>query len=283
MDRVGDQQPGALQHLRQRRDDLERSSQLPKQAGNSVRNTSINGDIASVIAFGDKVGVAWSDHDSLPAVANDGYYFSAIAVDADPTVEANWSFEKLPTLLPSASESADNHINIKARGDGTLYMVGKTGKDTANCASNLNQPLIEFFRRTTAGVSTAHLVGTAGDCNTRAQLVISEQLNTAWVFLTSPNGGGAIYRKSAHLSGPGALVFRGTADTTIQRGAPFIRSATETSIDDPTTTKQPVTAASGIVVLANNLGTAGQQKVYLHNEMSIAATDATAPASARSR
>jgi hypothetical protein len=254
-------------------------AQVPTQATNPVRNGTIDGDLATVIAFGNSVGIAWSDHDLLPAVTNDGYYFSVIATGQDPTVLANWSLEKLPTLLPSANESADNHINIKAASDGSVYMVGKTGKDTAGCATNLNQPVIEFFRRTTAGAWSAHLVGTAGDCNTRPQLVISEELDAAWVFLTSPNGGGSIYAKSAPLTGPDALVFRGAADTTIQRGTPFIRSQSETAIDDPTTTKQSVTAASGIVVLANNLPNAatGQQKFYLHNEMPIAALDSTAP------
>ena len=151
-------------------------------------------------------------------------------------------------------------------------MVGKTRKDTAGCADNQEEPLIAFFRRTTAGVWSAHLVGTAGDCNTRPQLVISEQLNAAWVFLTSPNGGGAVYTKSAPLSGPGALVFRGSADETIQRGTPFIRSATETCHRRPDhkqaaghgrqrdrrPREQPAEHDSG------------QQKVYLHNEMSIA-------------
>ncbi len=253
-------------------------AQVPTQADNPIRNGSSDGDIASVVAFGDSVGVAWSDHDALPAV-DDGYYFSVIGAGDDPSIEANWSLEKLPTLLASAGESADNHINLKATSDGTVYMVGKTGKDTAACATNKQVPLIEFFRRTTAGTWSPHLVGTVGDCNTRAQLVVSEELDTAWVFLTSPNGGGTIYKKSAPLSGAEQLVFRGTADQTIQRGSPFIRSATETAIDDPTTTKQSVTAASGIVVLANNLLKTGttNAKFYLHNEMSIAASDSTPP------
>ncbi len=258
---------------------------VPTQVGNPVRNGTVNSDIAAVIVFGGtpgNVGIGWSDHDGLPTTADNGYYFSVIAAGADPTVLANWSLEELPTLVVGApNEVADDHLNFKTHSmNGSVYMVGKTGKDTAGCATNQNQPLIPFFRRTAAGVWSTHLVGTVGDCNTRPQLVISEELNTAWVFLTSPNGGGAVYVKSAPLTGPGALVFRGTADTTIQRGTPFIRSATETAIDDPTTSKQSVTAASGIVVLANNLrnATSGQQSFYLHNEMSIAATDTTAPA-----
>ena len=202
-------------------------AQVPTQAGNSVMDGA-GGDLASVIAFGDSVGIAWGDHDELPAVANDGYYFSVIDAGDDPATAANWSPDpKLPTLLPSASESADNYLNLKTTSDGTVYMVAKTGKDTAECATNKQVPLIGFFRRTTAGAWCVHLVGTVGDCNTRPHLAVSEKLDTARVFLTSPFGsGGSIYEKSAPLSGPDAFVFRGTADQTIQRGAPFIRSAT---------------------------------------------------------
>ena len=262
-------------------------AQVPTQVANPVREESVESDIASVIAFGNNVGIGWSDHDGSGATpgAGNGYYFSVIPATADPAVGGNWSLEELPTLVNvSPSEVADNHLNFKASSSGAVYMVGKTRKDTAGCADNPEEPLVPFFRRTTAGVWSAHLVGTAGDCHTRPQLVISEQLNAAWVFLTSPNGGGVIYSKSAPLSGPGALVFRGSADETIQRGTPFIRSATETAIDDPTTGKQPVTAASGIVVLANNLRntTSGQKSFYLHNEMSIPATDTTPPTPAGS-
>ena len=243
----------------------------------SVRTSDLFGDIAGVVAFGTKVGIMWSDHDALPSAADDGYYFAVIDSGLDPTVTGNWApLETLPTLVPgpNAREVADDHLNLKVTSDGTVYMVGKTGKDTADCATNKQLPLIEAFRRTTAGAWSAHLVSTVGDCNTRPQLILDEQLGVAYVAMTSPNGGGTVYLKSAPLSGPDELVFRGAADQTIQRGTPFIRSATETAIDDPSTMKQNVTSATGIVVLANNITT---PKFYLHNEMSLPAADATAP------
>jgi hypothetical protein len=248
---------------------------------NPIRQDGVNGDISAVIRFGDNIGIMWSDHDALPTADDDGFYFALIADGADPTVPGNWSLEKLPTLVPGAPprEVADDHINLKATSDGTVYMVGKTGKDTAGCATNKQLPLVEAFRRTTAGVWSAHLVSTVGDCNTRPQLLLDEQLGVAYVFLTAPNGGGTIYMKSAPLGGPEALKFRGDADQTIQRGTPFIRSASETAIDDPTTMKQTANSGTGIVVLANNLATSDRPnpKVYLHNDMAIPTSDATAP------
>lgn len=256
-------------------------AKVPVQT-NPIRPNGGNADIAAVISFGTKVGIMWSDHDALPSPSVDGFYFAVIAAGMDPTLAGSWTLEELPTLVPGVDprEVADDHINLKATTDGQVYMVGKTGKDTAACATNKELPLIEAFRRTAAGVWSAHLVSTVGDCNTRPQLILSEELDVAYVVMTSPNGAGTIYLKSAPLTGPQALQFRGVPDQTVQRGTPFIRSATETAIDDATTMKQNVTAATGIVVLANNIFTSSppNAKFYLHNEMSIAATDATPPA-----
>jgi hypothetical protein len=263
-------------------------AQVPVQAANPIHDggqVDAN-DVVAVIAFGagspSNVGIAWSDQSQTGSPNDNGFYFAHIAAGADPTVEANWTLEELPSLVTTGdTEKADDHINMKTTSDGSVYMVGKTGTDTTACATNKNRPLVEFFARTPGGSwGTAHLVGTVGDCNTRPQLVISEQLDTAFVFLTSPNGGGTVYVKSAPLSGSEAYEFRAAADQNIQRGTAFIKSATETLIDDPSTTKQVVTAASGIVVIANNLTATGStnKRFFLHNEMSIAASDSAAPA-----
>ena len=170
---------------------------------------------------------------------------------------------------------------MKATSDGTLYMVGKARTDTLNCATNRDRLLTPLYRRTAGGTwDNARLVGTVGDCETRPQIAISEQLDTIYIFLTAPNGGGAVYRKSAPLSGPNAFDFRGPADTLSKRGVTFIKSSTDTLIDDASTTKQTVTAASGIAVIANNItsSSGGNAKVYLHNYLPLTASDAMAPA-----
>lgn len=258
---------------------------VPPQIANPI-NTGVlsHSDSASVIAFGngspDTIGVMWSDQSSTPDAGSNGYYFATIAAGADPTVAGNWTLESLPSISGTANDDADNHINMKTTSDGRVFMVGKTRTDTINCATNKQRPLIPFYVRSAAGAwASAKLAGTVGDCNTRPQVVISEELDVAYLVLTSPNGGGTIYMKSAPLSGPEAYKFRGAADQTVQRGTPFIRSASETLIDDASTTKQPVTDASGIVAIANNLTSSagGNAKVFLHNFMDISATDSTAP------
>ena len=40
-------------------------AQVPTQADNSVMDGD-DGDLASVVAFGDSVGIAWGDHDERP-------------------------------------------------------------------------------------------------------------------------------------------------------------------------------------------------------------------------
>ena len=263
---------------------------LPGQGTNTIKSGTLSqSDTATVIGFGNgsktTIGVAWSDQDgseASPGVSGNGYYFATIAAGADPAVEGNWTRTKLPAPAGLGTIYADNHINIKSTSDGTLYMVGKARTDTINCATLKERLLTPFYRRTTAGVWTVRLAGTAGDCETRPQVVISEELDTAYLFLTAPNGGGTIYRKAAPLSGPDAFDFRGggnTGDAIVKRGVPFIRSATETLIDDPSTTKQVVTSDSGIAVIANNLPTASNptNKFYLHNFMTLPASDNTDP------
>jgi len=256
-------------------------AQLPAQAANPIKFGVDNEshDSTAVIAFGaGKVGVMWSDHDNIPGNVENGYYFATIDAGADPAVAGNWALQDLPPvggISPDDGEVADNHINLKTTSDGSVYMVGKTGKDTALCATNKAQALTGFYARTPAGTWSAHLLGTVGDCNTRPQLVISEELDTAYVFITAPNGGGTVYRKSAPLSGADAFDFRGAADQTLQPGTPFIQSTTETQIDDPSTTKQVVTAASDIVVIGDNI--TSTRKYFMHNFMTLPATDTTDP------
>jgi PKD repeat protein len=86
---------------------------------------------------------------------------------------------------------------------------------------------------------------------TRPILQLDTQHNQANVFLTDPplaaNGSQAIYRRTAPLD---TLNF-GAASI----GTPVIQSATESAINDSTSTKQAAVAASGMLVVATNIPT----------------------------
>jgi hypothetical protein len=95
--------------------------------------------------------------------------------------------------------------------------------------------------------------------------VIDEQLGLAYVF--SSSGGttnGTIYVKAAPLS---TLAFP------TGKGSVFIQSAHDPSSDDVSLTKQTVSSTTGIIAEASDRSTF----VFLHGEMTLAATDVTPP------
>jgi hypothetical protein len=220
-------------------------------------------DITAITAFGgNSIGVAWSNHDTTPAVIR-----FAVHADGGGDDAAAWG----NTAETALGASADDHINMKTDPDGNVWIVTKTGLDNDPIVT---RPLIQLLQRSSGGVWTTHLVSTVADLNTRPQLLISDtNPRVAYVLMTSPNGGGAIYYKSAPLSGTEAFQFATGNATTAMPGVPFIKSATETQVDDITTTKQNVTATMGVVAEASDR----TKKVLLHNQFAITATDNTDP------
>ena len=88
---------------------------------------------------------------------------------------------------------------------------------------------------------------------TRPILLLDPSQNQLSVF-SADEGGGAIYLKQAALDDPrfGS-----------EKGTPFISNASYPLIDNPTSTKQTVSAASGMVVLASD----EPRTRYLHNAL----------------
>ena len=80
---------------------------------------------------------------------------------------------------------------------------------------------------------------------------------------------GSVYYKAAPLTGAGALTF-----TTAGKGTAFIGSSTDNDVEDPTTTKQLITQASGLLVEAADR----TSLFYLHNVLPLSDTvDTTGP------
>ena len=201
------------------------------------------------------IGVLWSNS----SATDDAFYFAAHVTGQDV---GTWTTrETAPLANPGTfTYTADGHISLKTDPSGNLIAAVKTGRND-DPAPNGGDPLVAVFRRTgspaAAGTWTSHTVTTVAVEGTRPVLVLDPVAGQANVFLTHPDdfaeGPQSIYRRTAPLS---TLDFGAPA-----LGSPFISSATETSINDATSSKQLVGASTGILVAAADIPTLR----YLHN------------------
>jgi hypothetical protein len=183
-----------------------------------VNTTNIGtGDIAGILAFQGRVGVLWSDSPS------DFFHFSW---HQDGTSPAAWS---VPELV---QDHADDHLHMKATSDGRVFAILKDDQDQTT-----------VHVRDLAGSWSEHVVSTPADGWTRSILAIDEENRRLMVFGTQPILGGTIYAKVAGLDNPSFAPGRGVA---------FMRFASDPSLNDPTSTKQSVSSATGLVVLASH-------------------------------
>jgi hypothetical protein len=202
-------------------------------------------DIASVIAFGgNKIGILWSNQNTKTM---------NFSVHHDDAPDTTWT--STAAVYAPGGSAADDHINLKSLqtdGDRNLFAVVKTS------FSNSSQPnivLLACVNNTSCTVKEDwrwYTVYTNAQNQTRPLLLIDTSNRDLHVF-TAPTGGGAIYHKVSDMD---AISFTAGA------GTPFIRSSEEVDINNPTSTKQTVNAATGIVVLASD---DDNGKVYLHN------------------
>ncbi|MCV2489735.1 PKD domain-containing protein [Geodermatophilus sp. YIM 151500] len=210
-------------------------------------------DISSVVSFGrNRIGIIWSNQreDAVHwAVHRDGAATSAWT--GSPAVRGN--------------RTADDHVNIKsvqADASGRVFAVVKTGADDP--ATDQSAALIKLLSfKPSKGQWRVTTVGTVADCHTRPLLLLDEHRKSVHVFATAPSSGGCphsgapgtIYAKTASLDDPVFAPGRGT---------PVIRDVTAPGMNDATSTKQSVTAESGLVVLASNKAT----QRYWHADLS---------------
>ena len=216
-----------------------------------VPDTTLSSDdISAVIAFGGKVGVMYSDQQSQ---------VMRFAVHVDTAPDDSWTMES----AYSGGLAADDHINLKSLledDQGRIYAAVKTSNDGSA------EPSIVVLQRTSAGDWTNAVAATKAENATRPQLALDSTNRQLYVLMTSPesNGGGIVYYKRAPL---GALSFASG------KGTAFI-STPNVKVNNPSTTKQAVTAATGLVVLATD-DTNGR---YYHGELYLGAAPTLTPA-----
>ncbi|TLM74534.1 hypothetical protein [Pseudarthrobacter sp. NamB4] len=200
-------------------------------------------DISSIVAFGkNKIGVMWSDHTT-------GSVWWATRNDGEST--GSW---KVQSAVRGPNQ-ADDHLNIKslqADSSGRVFAAVKTSFDMNSTARKSDPQLQLLVFKPGTGAFDKFTISTIGDCHTRPQIVLDPENNKIHAFQTGPattvtgcpysGVSGAIYHKTASMDNPVFAAGRGT---------PVIQDATP-SINNATTTKQPVTSESGVVVLASD-------------------------------
>ena len=204
-------------------------------------NTVSSDDISAVISFAGRIGVMYSDQ------GNAKMWF---AVHADSAADSSWTLE---TAL-SGSALADDHINLKSllQDDaGRIYAATKTSRTDAG------GPSIMVLQRSSSGGWTSAVAARVEDGLTRAQLALDRTGRRLIVLMAKEGGGSTVYYKTAPL---GALSFGAG------RGSAFV-TWSGTQMNDPSTTKQAVSAATGLVVLTSD--DKSSPKRYYHAEMAL--------------
>ena len=200
-----------------------------------TKTTFDSDDNSAVIAFAGKVGVFWSNQ------TNGTDYF---AVHGDSDSDTTWTGE---TAL-SGPSMADDHINLKTDSNGRVYAAVKTSRGGSS------DPLVMLLVRGTSGSWTSTTVGLKRDHHTRAIVELDEVDQTIHVFATSPESGGSIYEKTSPM---GSLSFPSGKGTLVMEDA-------SGELNNSTSTKQNVSPATGLVVLASS-----GQRVYFHQYFSL--------------
>ncbi len=211
-------------------------------------------DISSIIAFSGRIGLMWSNQ-------NTKIMYFATHLDSDSN-DMNW--QSVSAYSPSGS-GADDHMNLKSLetdNAGTIFAVTKTSFTLATA------PIIVLLRCAagsncmSASNWQVYTVYQVQDNYTRAILLIDITNRKLHIFATSPQSGGSIYQKTADMD---------NIQFATGPGDPFIKSATDTKINNATSTKQNLNSTTGLVVLASDSST----HYYLHNYLSLG-TGATA-------
>lgn len=189
-------------------------------------------DISTVVAFGGAfVGVIWSNQPR-----NESYFTYRIDTQAPD------AWQPIERVLPGTGCSgacSDDHFNVKTDSAGRLFVATKTSL-TASQA-----PLVMLSVRAPGAPGTwvNHEFGTESNHHTRPIVLLHEEANRLYMFATSGESGGTIYLKTSPLDAISFVSGLGTA---------VIQSATDSRINNVTSTKQNVTNETGILIAASD-------------------------------
>ena len=198
-------------------------------------------DISSIVSFDSKIGVMWGNQNNM------AFYF---ATHTDGAGEMTWQ-SSTALAIP---EGADDHINLKGlSGDpaGRVFAAVKTSRN------NPGDPLEMLLVLKPDGTWTNYTVSTVAESKTRAIVTIDQQNRNVYVFAAAPCcNGGTVYYKQTSLD---------TISFSTGMGAPFMQSASDTCINNVSSTKQNLTGSTDMVVIAG----ADCTHFYFHNKIDL--------------
>jgi methionine-rich copper-binding protein CopC len=216
----------------------------------AVADTTLKADdISALLGFGTSIGVLYSDQQS------GGFHF---AIHDDGAPDTSWRSEDVDNDIPNF---ADDHINLKQLAGDPQGRVFAAIKTSANdpAGAKPSDPLTGVLIRTPdangVGTWSFAVTGTVADDQTRPMIMIDATNQRLYYFATAPQSGGDIIYKSAPLSDVQFAPGRGSSFVDVQ---PLVNNASGA--------KEPVTGATGMVVLASAQG----QQRYAHAEMALA-------------
>ncbi len=204
-------------------------------------------DIASIVAFrdngGNKIGIMWSNQ-----VSNTLNF--ATHNDSNSNAQTGWTLQ----AAVNAPDSVDDHISLRSLQTNSSGQVFAAIKTNATVPSDT---LIALVARDVDGTFSVHPYSTLADNDSRPIVLIDEDANTVYVFVTGTPSASKICYKSATITPLSAMIF-----TPGDCGTDFIRDIAKDKINNATTTKQNVISTTGIVVLASD---DLNGSVYVHN------------------
>lgn len=230
---------------------------LPVSGANNLSTD----DISTIVHYNGKIGVLWSNE-------NDWVVHFAFHVDGDP--DTTWTVNN---AVSGINGYADDHMNIKslqADSAGQLFAAVKTSLNSDTCPAS-GQPLLELLILSGNGGWQRRTFSDGTTCETRPLVLLDPEHRQLYMFATLPppgasyGSGGAIYYKQTSLDNPN---FSAASNP----GTPFIQLAANASINNVTSTKQALSSASGLVVLAGDDHTHN----YVHNVLNLG-PDTTPP------
>jgi hypothetical protein len=189
-------------------------------------------DIAAITAFGPgKIGLVWTN------LLRSAMYAS---VHEDGTPDVAWS---APETVMSGS-GIDNQLSVAALplsdgGETNLATTVSTLLAQGDAVHQLD-PLTLLAVRDASGRWITNLVGLVRDHHSRPVLMVDPQQRTVFVAATSPGSGGTVYIKRSSLD---QIQF----DT--GKGTPLLASTVDQQLADITSTKGPLSPASGLVAV----------------------------------